>query len=430
MKINLIVFSVILFLNSYTFSQQNIWEPVGNPLTGKAFTAFAIDCNNILYVGTFNGFYKSSNNGDSWVSVSNGLNGLEVSSIVFNDSGDIFVGTYDGGGIFKSTAEGESWVHLEDSLVNFSIRFLGINSVGYLFAAISGKGIYRSTNNGASWLEVNNGLTNLIINSMYLSKYGVTENFIFIGTGALGEPRAVFRSIDNGESWYSAGVPLGDEFAMTFVSNSQDEIYVGKASQWHHTYSTILKSVNGGTQWNSTGFVGNTSVLATDINEFIYAGSLDNGWGCFGIRRSTDNGNSWQSFNSGLPPDCTNYIICNNNGILFTPINFEGVYRTIESTTNVNENEVVSPKTFILLQNYPNPFNPSTTIKYQLPHSGKVTLKVYDLLGEEIRTLVNEEKAAGNYEVNFDASALKSGVYFYTLQAYNFRDTKKMILIK
>jgi len=248
MKHRFTFFNLILFFTSLAFPQQNIWEPVGNPLTGKAFTAFAIDRNNILYVGTFNGFYKSSNNGDSWVSVSNGLNGLEVSSIVFNDSGDIFVGTYDGGGIFKSTDEGESWVHLEDSLINFSIRFLGINSIGYLFAAISGKGIYRSTNNGASWLEVNNGLTNLIINSMYLSKSGVTENFIFIGTGALGEPRAVFRSIDNGESWYSAGVPLGDEFAMTFVSNSQDEIYVGKASQWHHTYSTILKSVNGGTQ--------------------------------------------------------------------------------------------------------------------------------------------------------------------------------------
>jgi len=83
-----------------------------------------------------------------------------------------------------------------------------------------------------------------------------------------------------------------------------------------------------------------------------------------------------------------------------------------------------------LTQNYPNPFNPSTKIKYQIPELSFVTIKVYDVLGKEVTTLINEEKPAGSYEVEFDASRLPSGVYFYRLQAGSFIETKKMILLR
>ena len=85
---------------------------------------------------------------------------------------------------------------------------------------------------------------------------------------------------------------------------------------------------------------------------------------------------------------------------------------------------------FYLEQNYPNPFNPSTIIKYAIPELSKVKLTLFNLLGEEVTTLVNEEKVAGNYSVEFNASSLPSGVYFYQLKAGDFIDTKKMILIK
>ncbi|RPI72066.1 MAG: T9SS C-terminal target domain-containing protein, partial [Ignavibacteriales bacterium] len=93
-------------------------------------------------------------------------------------------------------------------------------------------------------------------------------------------------------------------------------------------------------------------------------------------------------------------------------------------------NEETIPVEFLLLQNYPNPFNPATTIKYDLPENNFTTLKVYDPLGNEIATLVNEEKPAGTYEVEFDASELSSGTYFYILQAGEFTETKKLILLK
>ncbi len=101
----------------------------------------------------------------------------------------------------------------------------------------------------------------------------------------------------------------------------------------------------------------------------------------------------------------------------------------IVSAIELTENDLI-PKEFSLQQNYPNPFNPTTTIKYQNPELTFVTLKIFNLLGEEIRTLVSEEKPAGKYELKFDGTALPSGIYFYRIQAGSFIETKKMILLK
>jgi hypothetical protein len=83
-----------------------------------------------------------------------------------------------------------------------------------------------------------------------------------------------------------------------------------------------------------------------------------------------------------------------------------------------------------LSQNYPNPFNPSTIINYQIPQDGFVTLKIYDILGKEVKTLVNEQKTIGRYKVKFDASDLASGIYIYQLKVNEFVLSKKMLLVK
>ena len=88
------------------------------------------------------------------------------------------------------------------------------------------------------------------------------------------------------------------------------------------------------------------------------------------------------------------------------------------------------PTEFSLNQNYPNPFNPSTKITYQIPKVSFITLKIYDVLGKEITTLVNEEKPIGSYEIEFNAKNLPSGIYFYKIQAGSFVETKKMVLMK
>jgi len=101
-------------------------------------------------------------------------------------------------------------------------------------------------------------------------------------------------------------------------------------------------------------------------------------------------------------------------------------YKTI---TEVNENEFEIPA-FSLSQNYPNPFNPSTTISYSLPQSNFVQLSVYDILGSRVTVLVNKEQTSGNYKIEFNASFLTSGIYFYRLQSGGFTETKKLILLR
>jgi hypothetical protein len=107
-------------------------------------------------------------------------------------------------------------------------------------------------------------------------------------------------------------------------------------------------------------------------------------------------------------------------------IDFDGNY----DYSDVILVENIAPENFELKQNYPNPFNPSTSIRYEVGKQQLVVLKVYDIIGEEITTLVNQEKSTGSYEIKFDASLLNSGVYFYTLKAGNFIETKKMILLR
>jgi hypothetical protein len=103
---------------------------------------------------------------------------------------------------------------------------------------------------------------------------------------------------------------------------------------------------------------------------------------------------------------------------------FVGEPNSVEGEVNA------TPTEFILYQNYPNPFNPITKIKYSVPQLSNVVIKVFDILGNEIETLVNEEKPAGYYPVEFNAATLPSGVYFYQLKVEDFVSTKKMILLK
>ena len=125
-----------------------------------------------------------------------------------------------------------------------------------------------------------------------------------------------------------------------------------------------------------------------------------------------------------------NYWVGYNNGYIavYNPDGVDGI-------TVVEPKAKQNPQKFILSQNYPNPFNPSTTIKYSIPNvethgHASVQLKVYDVLGREVATLVNEQQSPGNYEVQFDASDLTSGIYFYQLRSGSFIESRKMILLR
>ena len=143
----------------------------------------------------------------------------------------------------------------------------------------------------------------------------------------------------------------------------------------------------------------------------------------------------------GTSLDTTNVVLWNNSNDQYFSLHTSTIPTIVQldpnnwilhSTTilGIDNEQAEVPTEFKLEQNYPNPFNPSTNIKFQIPNSAFVNLKVYDILGNEVATLVNEEKSTGSYEVNFNAKGLSSGIYFYTINAGSFVETKKMLLMK
>jgi hypothetical protein len=154
------------------------------------------------------------------------------------------------------------------------------------------------------------------------------------------------------------------------------------------------------------------------------------------ILKTTNFGNIWQIEDDGLTANNLHRIdFCHWAdfwGGSFGPGIIVGEHKTVLIYPIVVsvEDQRVESKHFHLSQNYPNPFNPVTSIQYAISSRQFVTLKVYDLLGREVATLVNEEKPAGEYEVEFDGSKLSSGVYLYRLTAGEFNETRKLVLLK
>lgn len=147
----------------------------------------------------------------------------------------------------------------------------------------------------------------------------------------------------------------------------------------------MLKSQNFWQQTNGLPS-GAVSSLAINSSGHVFAGTYGNG-----VYRSTDNGNNWTQINTGLTNNYVRSLAINSSGYIFAGTSSGGVFKSINSTTGIEESESLLSE-FQLYQNYPNPFNPVTTINYQIAKGEKVTLKVYDILGNEVSTLVEEYK--------------------------------------
>jgi hypothetical protein len=167
------------------------------------------------------------------------------------------------------------------------------------------------------------------------------------------------------------------------------------------------------------------------------------------LARSTDGGQTFVNEKLSSSPSPTNqpntdvrfgdYINVDYRGTRIVPIwtderaggyNMETYTAIIDLATEINPISGSIPDKFELSQNYPNPFNPITNIKYQIIENGFVNLKIYDIVGREIATLVNKNQTAGTYETKFDASNISSGVYFYKLTSGSFSDVKKLVVVK
>jgi len=228
--------------------------------------------------------------------------------------------------------------------------------------------------------------------------------------------------------------------------DNEGNIYVaGSVRNFGYYNFIVIKYNNAGVeQWKSYydgGYDDLAVALTVDENKNVYVcGEINPNAGSyfkFNVVKYNPNGNyEWNYLYDVNASSKAIGLFVNNSGSLFVSGfgknpngNQDFMTVKISSLTEVDE-ENTTPKEFTLFQNYPNPFNPSTKISWQSSVSGHKTLKVYDVLGNEVATIVDEYKLAGGYEVDFNAGSLSSGVYFYKLQAGSFTETKKMILLR
>jgi hypothetical protein len=189
----------------------------------------------------------------------------------------------------------------------------------------------------------------------------------------------------------------------------------------------VYRSTDDGLTWN----ISNTGMGFVTAYSFASAGSdLFAGTYQLGVYRSTDGGANWSSY--GLSGSVINALAVNGANL------FAGVEGGIqrrrtaagESLVRLEGSENILPDRFSLEQNYPNPFNPSTKIVYRVDSQQSTVLKVYDALGQEVATLVNEVQGPGTYTVNWNATGFTSGVYFYRLTAGSYVETRKLVVAK
>ena len=331
-----------------------------------------------------NVIYYTINGGGSWFPVTS-LNGPKPRGLcgmqVVDDSVIVAVGRVRGPAFFmKSTDRGMSWVSKDMNAYAY-----GLVDV-HFFTPDSGiaVGLTDSTN------EVSSGI--------------------------------VLSTADGGETWDTSYVSsqLGEWcWKITFPTRLTGYVSLQRNSG---SPVNVLKTTDGGASW--------TEEQLSDIHYYVQGiGFIDETTGWVGgqntnnsVHGTTDGGSTWNSAGFGR-------LV---NRFQFLP-NGEGyaVGQTVYKYTTVTSAEFPSnPESYVLQQNYPNPFNPSTVIEFDLPARAFVSLKIYDLLGQEVATLVEEEHDAGHRSVTFDASGIPAGVYFYALRVGGMTEVRKMVYLR
>ncbi len=374
-------------------------------------------------------------------------------------------------GIHASTDKGVSWIisyadsdsilNLFDIAVENNIGFV----VGYKMKDATIRGlILKTSNSGLSWNRLT--LPEEFNNIPYKVAFKGSKVYV------VGDNSRVWCSTDGGETW-NTQISTGWFNSVGHLSILNDEIY--------YTNSSYFSKSNDGINWNSVqlpqyysigavaknaqGIYGvgyeNTeyypmvshnvpypgNVVFTDVGHgqfndikfldasigFMCGRGLRNGENTSLIYKTTNSGMTWDKVYDSLSFVNENTGLRNIalSGNMAYSCGKNSVVSVEDIVTNTGNGQAQGiPEKYSLSQNYPNPFNPETKISFNLPKSGPVSLKVYNLIGQEMVTIVAEIKNAGTYTYDFNGYNLSSGMYFYTLQTTDFKDTKKMTLVK
>ena len=372
--------------------------------------------NSVYFVSPTNGFaagdngviLKTVDKGASWLRMNSGTSNHLYCIKFLNQQTGFACGDNI---ILKTINGGLTWQTYTEGIVS-SLKSIFIINDNLIFAAgYSGK-IYKSVNGGNNW-----SISAQIENSGFTSIF-----FLNLNTGYVaGLAGNYFKTINGGISWNSKPTDASKNFySVQFLNETVGYITGG----WVN--STVMKSSDGGENWNNL-FGGATGVR-------LFSGSfIDemNGYVCgrYGtILRTEDGGSNWTTENSGVT-GALNSIQYLDPLTAYAVGEYGKIISTV-SVIGINQISALIPGDYSLGQNHPNPFNPSTTIRFSVMKSGNVNIKLFTILGEEVKTIISQDMTPGTYETQFNAASLSSGIYYYTMSSGYFIETKKMILIK
>jgi len=286
--------------------------------------------------------------------------------------------------------------------------------IGYPIIGSSYKCIYKSTNRGTNWIATD---TNSNFSQHLLKINPLKRTNLFVN----GSPN-LMMSTTSGTDFFNVDSPLFT--TMTF--DPVDSAIYGTG------YNNMYKSSNGGLNWVqvAAGFYSSVEISPVNHN-IVYAGNVN------GLFRSVNGGQTWVLYNNSFTPsrNVIGLSMDQARGDTVIAATRDAVYKVWGSYVGIEKISSVIPESFSLHQNYPNPFNPATKIKFDIPsvgqrHAFDTRLIIYDILGKEVATLVNEQLQPGIYSVEFNAANYPSGIYYYKLESGTLIETKKMILIK
>ncbi|MBN8583504.1 MAG: T9SS type A sorting domain-containing protein [Ignavibacteria bacterium] len=437
---------IVIFLLCSAVNSHGQWNKVNSGISDYLFSAFFINTQT-GYIGGQDSpgrIYKTVNGGLNWNLVLATAGNERFECLFFINEQTGWAGSYYGL-TYKTTNGGANWSY---SVIQGRVRRIQFLNQLTGFAVTS-QGARKSTNGGLSWFSVLNASEGIGL------KFFNTEiGLVSIQNGSFSK---IFKTVNGGLNWtevYNEPLATGIN-NFSFINNS-----TGYASG---NYKLTLKTIDQGSSWTEV-FKDPSSVSVIYDHRVIHFVDANLGYACGQylipgpstyrgavFNKTTNGGLTWE-FQS-ITPGIHNVWAFEDMQIVDGQIGFVvGSSGNVYKSTNagfvgIQPISTEIPQYFSLHQNYPNPFNPSTKIKFQIPllrgvsgEAGQLvtpgrdgvftSLKIFDILGREVRTLVNENLKPGIYEADFNSTDLPSGVYFYKLNAGEFVATKKMILMK
>ena len=365
---------------------------------------------------------KTTDGGNNWMNLTaDSLFPIEIYALSFLNANTGFLSGYSMN-IYKTTDGGLSWSYTQAPHIGNS-RFRALQFLNENTGYVGGRYGVRSktTNGGLTWDTLS------MAGSQLYSIFFFNANTGFMGDGG-GE---VHKTTNGGANW--TGTYLTDTSSIVSYYSLLDidflndmTGYIVGARSYQYVRGAIFKTTNCGNNWINIYYKDSLELYSIDIinDSIVYAtGEVRK------VLKTTNSGETWSIME--IPGNFSELVsikfINENTG--FT-CGYNYVFKTTNGGVSVNQISGEISERFSLHQNYPNPFNPYTKIKFDITKLSDVKLVVYDLLGREMATLVNERLKAGTYEVDFEGRELPSGVYFYKLEADGFVDVKKMVLIR